>query len=134
MPSSLADYIDAVVAALAGDDTRVLAHRADADTVPRTATIDLDTAQDDIAFTDLDALTLTWHEETGWEIGITYEPGVGLAPPPIYRGISVLPTPEVVAAWVGSVITHPEVIASRADGRLRTAGDTAPDFATALAP
>lgn len=122
--TSIAAYITAVRQALEDDEIGVLDHHVDEDGDTPGARINLDTDQDDLAFTDLDTLTLGWDTEHGWWITLVYQPGVGIAPPPIYRGIDLVPTPEVVTAWAGMVLTHPAAIASRNEP-VRQPGDTA---------
>lgn len=121
--TSIAAYITAVRQALEDDEIAVLDHHVDHGDTPH-ARIELDVEQDDLAFDDLQTLSLQWDSDRGWWITLVYQPGVGLAPPPIYRGISLVPIPEVVTAWAATVLTHPEIIASR-DEPIRIPGDAA---------
>ena len=109
-----AGYIEAVRAACDADELPVTAVRAETTEGLRTARLELEVPEDAAAsFTDLAGLTLTWDEHTGWALELTYPPSAGIAPPPVTRGLDVAPTPEVVAAWAGTVLTAPDVLASR---------------------
>jgi Family of unknown function (DUF6292) len=76
---------------------------------------------------------LGWDEENGWSLIISADPDVPVAPAPFYKGLSVLPDPEDVAAWVVVVLAHPELTPSRDDHPFRDRAAADPAFEDELA-
>lgn len=132
MQDSHAEYVAAVREALEADEIKVRSHDVSRHGRERSARITLEPEQEDCAFTDLEEIVLDWDETTGWRLTPVYEASVGIGAVPIYRGIDVLPTTEVITAWVGTVITNPEVIASRGEASLRSTADDDLDFDAVL--
>lgn len=80
-----------------------------------------------------DEAALGWDEENGWSLVISADPDVPLAPAPFYKGLSVLPDPEDVAAWVVVLLAHPELTPSREDHPFRDHAASDPAFEDELA-
>ncbi|MBA8827786.1 hypothetical protein FHX42_005193 [Saccharopolyspora lacisalsi] len=123
-------YLTAVAAALQADEIAVLNQEIDSQP-PRCGRIRLDCDTDEIAGTDLESVTVDWSEDTGWSVTVRYQADIDIVPDPIERGLDLVPTPEVVAAWVGLVLTSPEAMPSRPAAAL-PATTTGSDLDTAL--
>jgi hypothetical protein len=55
---------------------------------------------------------LSWDEENGWSLAACRDSATGPATS-VHKGLSVLPDPDDVAAWVVVLLTHPELTPDR---------------------
>ena len=71
---------------------------------------------------------LDWDEENGWSLTTRPDPGMLGGAIPVFKGLTVLPDPEDVAAWVVVLLTHPELTPSREDHPFRDHTAEDPEF------
>ena len=72
--------------------------------------------------------SLGWDEENGWSLTTRPDPGGLGGMVPVFKGLTVLPDPEDVAAWVVVLLTHPELTPSREDHPFRRHTAKDPEF------
>jgi uncharacterized protein DUF6292 len=72
--------------------------------------------------------SLAWDEENGWSLTTRPDPGMLGETMPMFKGLTVLPDPEDVAAWVVVLLTHPELTPSREDHPFRDHTAEDPEF------
>lgn len=107
-------YIAAVATALTDEDITITHHELRA-TPSLSAVLTLDPHHEDVAFTQLHRLDLHWSIDRGWSLRIEHHPQTGLAPTAVVRGHSVVPVPDVVAAWAWTTMAYPAMTVSRDD-------------------
>ncbi len=128
-----AAYIDAVLRRLREQDVAATQVSVGGSTGVRSAEFRLHPDADAFATAVPAEAFLTWDEENGWALGLGLDP----APPTVtsrtYKGLSVLPEPEDVAAWVVVLLTHPGLTPSREDHPFRDHAVEDPAFEAELA-
>jgi hypothetical protein len=80
-----------------------------------------------VALTDADGVSgastsdasLYWDEGDGWSLRTRPDAGDLSSAAPVYKGLSVVPEPADVAAWVLVLLAHPELTPSREDHPFR---------------
>lgn len=80
----------------------------------------------------LDA-SMSWDEEYGWSLLAHYDSIPPVPGSPVHKGLSVLPDPDDVAAWVVVLLARPDVTPSREDGPHRDCSSPEPAFEDQLA-
>jgi hypothetical protein len=63
--------------------------------------------------------SLYWDEEDGWSLRARPDAGDPGSADPVHKGLSVVPEPADVAAWVVVLLAHPELTPSREDHPFR---------------
>ena len=72
--------------------------------------------------------TANWDEDNGWSLHEAGRPPASQ----VYKGLSVLPDPEDVAAWAVVLLTHPELTPDRVDHPFRDHRVADPGFEAEL--
>ena len=128
-----AAYIDAVRRRLRGRDVHVMHVHTGSSGGLRSAELRLRPDVDAFATAVPAEAFLIWDEENGWALGSRSEPATPAVISPAYKGLSVLPDPEDVAAWVVVLLTHPELTPSREGYPFRDHAVEDPAFEAELA-
>lgn len=124
-----AAYIAAVGRGLEARDIRVADVTVTPSGVRREATLLL--GPDEGAFAERvpGEASASWDEDNGWSLLVQRE---SLASR-VYKGLGVVPDPGDVAAWVVTLLAHPELTPSREDNPFRDHRVADPDFEALLA-
>jgi Family of unknown function (DUF6292) len=125
-----ARYITAIRGAVEARDIRVTDMQVSASPDGRREAV-LTLRPDSEAFAERvpEAASASWDEDNGWSIGVRG----GLPAGRVHKGLSVLPDPEDVAAWVVVVLAHPELTPSYEDHPFRDHEVADPEFEVQLA-
>lgn len=107
-------YLAAVVHAARTEGLRLL--DLELDEQPRSALIAIDPAVPGGAFSDLQAVHARWDEHDGWTLTLTAPGGATT----ITHGHLLVPSPDVVAAWISLALTAPDLVSSRPGNPART--------------
>lgn len=71
----------------------------------------------------------SWDEDNGWSVLARYDSVAS----DVYKGLGVVPGPDDVAAWVVTLLAHPELTPSREDHPFRDHSVADPEFEGRLA-
>jgi hypothetical protein len=86
---------------------------------------------DDSAFAERlpGEVSASWDEDSGWSMSVCRDSFVSR----VGKGLGVLPTPDDVAIWAVTLLTHPELTPSYEDGPFRDHEKPDPGFEEQLA-
>jgi len=125
-------YLRAVRAAIESKEIPVKTVVTDAGAI-REGLLHLDPQATAAAFPEAAEVVLRWTEEHGWSYAAFYPPHSGLGTSWTHLGFGVLPTPDEVANWIGTVLINPALIVSNEDDPYRSAGDNDEDLEARIA-
>jgi hypothetical protein len=78
-------------------------------------------------------VSVSWDEEYGWSLLARYDSIPPVPGSPVHKGLTVLPDPDDVAAWIIVLLARPDVTPSREDGPYRDCSSADPAFEVQLA-